>query len=1794
MKKLLSLLGIILFTSQLYAQVPTNQDCLGAIPVCQNVYNEANSYSGTGNYPTEVTPLNSCLGGAGEVNSVWYIFTVQTAGNVCFTITPNVSGDDYDWAVYDITNNPCSDIGTNAALEVSCNFSGVSGPTGPNGGAGAQEEQCIPVNVGDTYAVLVNNWSGSTNGYSIDFGASSATIFDNVAPTTNTVTAPACGSTQFTFDFSEFILCNSIAACDFTLTGPGGPYTVTGITSAGCAAGGTQDISYTATVSPAINTTGAFSLCLTNACGGVQDLCGNVQTNGCWNFNMNCTNPCFLNFISVTVNPCDPVTDNYWIDGQVQFTDPPATGVLTITNLCTGQDTVINPPFVSPLNWSISNIPSGNAPDCDVVAVFSADPTCTISLTSAGGQPYPVPASCLCPADAGTTNQSITGLGQNNYVLCDGDAININSNNDHTHPNDVGVINGTPYNPLIGYLIYTCPPTTNDPATDPCYSGYTIGQGPNMVDPNVGGSAGGLLGFLLGVGTPTPIVNNTLYYVPFTFYDGATWTYNTGCFDLGAPVPVTYLEPITYNAVENCATQSWDVTITGGYANMFGGNFTLSNLTPANASFSTTTVADGGTVTINGLTFGDTFTFTVTDANGCTIQVTGGPYTCCPADAGTVTANMTGQGINDFILCDGDVININSNGDFVNSPGADPGILYAIYFCPPTPGLDPALDPCYAGYVIGTPPDFTDTNIGGSGGGLLGTLIGLGVPVVGNTLWYAPFTMTDIAGGPFYDPTCFNVGPATQVTYLEPITFNAVENCPTQSWDVTITGGYANMFGGNFTLSNLTPANASFSTTTIADGGTVSINGLVFGDTFSFTVTDANGCTIQVTGGPYSCCPADAGTTTATMTGNSLNNYILCFGDQISITSNNDYVNSPGANPDILYAIYICPPTPGMDPAIDPCYSGYVTGTPPDFFDTNNGASIYDALVGLGVPVVNQTLWFAPMTHTDVVGGPFYDPTCFDIGLPTQVTYLNDIVAVGVEDCQTGTVTVTITGGYPELFPGNNYNLSNLLPATAALSSNTVTTHGGTVDITGLQDGDMYSFDIVDDNGCPISFTGGPFVGLDDATITPAGPYCPLDLPVQMTAVDPGGTWTATCGACITAGGMFDPAIAGTGNHTITYTIPGQCGNTDTEVIAVQASLNATINPAGPFCESNASAILAAVDPGGSWSATCGACVDAISGSFDPAVAGPGTHTITYDIPGPCGDQQTTTIDVIADDDATITPAGPYCTSDPVATMAAVDAGGTWTSTCGACINAATGDFDPSIAGAGNHDITYTIAGACGDQDIITVLVSDQLDATITPAGPYCESDPIVTMTAVDPGGTWSATCGACITATGDFDPSIAGAGNHDITYTIPSSCGDQQTATIVVNPDLDATITPVGPYCVGDVPVNLVGADPGGTWTGTGITDAVNGTFDPASAGVGNHTVTYDIPNPCGDQQTLVIVVTANDDPTISAAGPFCQSAAAVFLSAVDPGGTWSGNGITDPNNGTFDPVAAGPGTHTITYTIPGTCGATDTEDIIVNADPVIDFVVDNASGCVPITVTFTDNSIPAGTTCLWDFGDGSTSTLCGTVSHTYNQTGCFDVTLTITTADGCTNTLTNTSMVCAFDIPVANFQFGPQPTTILNSTINFTNTSTGATAYFWDFGGLGTSTQTHPSFTFPSDAPGSYDVCLIAMNADGCADTICQTIIINDEFIIYVPNAFTPDGDEFNNIFTPVINGADPLDYNLYVFNRWGELIFESHFPTIGWDGTYKGTMSQQDVYVWKIVLKDATTGEKKEFYGHVTLLK
>lgn len=284
-------------SSMLFGQTPTVQDCAGAIPICQGVYEQTQSFQGVGNIPNEVDPFNSCLTD-GELNSVWYVFTVAEDGLLSFVLTPNDAQDDYDWALYDISENDCSELATNPDLLVSCNSYGLAapldnGPTGMStalGGIGNANgpgdlgyvpfNADLPVEAGDTYVLMVEDWENPDNistgsGYTLDFTNTTATIYDDVPPEITSVTLE-CNQTV-NVEFSEPIDCTTIDWEDFVLEDEqGNTYTTQNFYS-NCTNINTFTTELSLVYDAPFSTEGSnFILHVTLQDGNVADFCGNV------------------------------------------------------------------------------------------------------------------------------------------------------------------------------------------------------------------------------------------------------------------------------------------------------------------------------------------------------------------------------------------------------------------------------------------------------------------------------------------------------------------------------------------------------------------------------------------------------------------------------------------------------------------------------------------------------------------------------------------------------------------------------------------------------------------------------------------------------------------------------------------------------------------------------------------------------------------------------------------------------------------------------------------------------------------------------------------------------------------------------------------------------------------------------------------------------------------------------------------------------------------------------------------------------------------------------------------------------------------------------------------------------------------------------------------------------------------------------------------------------------------------------------------------------------------------------
>ena len=274
-----------------------------------------------------------------------------------------------------------------------------------------------------------------------------------------------------------------------------------------------------------------------------------------------------------------------------------------------------------------------------------------------------------------------------------------------------------------------------------------------------------------------------------------------------------------------------------------------------------------------------------------------------------------------------------------------------------------------------------------------------------------------------------------------------------------------------------------------------------------------------------------------------------------------------------------------------------------------------------------------------------------------------------------------------------------------------------------------------------------------------------------------------------------------------------------------------------------------------------------------------------------------------------------------------------------------------------------------------------------------------------------------------------------------------------------------------------------------------------------------------------------------------------------------------------------------------------------IETPNPIADFA-DSAIGCEPLEVRFENRSL-YGSEYEWDFGDGNISNA-ENPNHIYFEDGVYTVRLRVTGFEpDLIDEEIKQNYITVLNTPVAIFSPNKETVFVPNDPLVFSNISIDDDNSFWDFGDGNTSTERSPVYQYTE--PGEYEVSLIVTTNEGCADTTFSSTAIIAEFEgkLEVPNAFTPDASgpnggvvnpdfssgDINDVFYAKVTGA--VQYELNIFNKWGELLFISKDINIGWDGYYRGELAQQDVYVWKVKVEfaDGSTATK---VGDLMLLR
>lgn len=532
---------------------------------------------------------------------------------------------------------------------------------------------------------------------------------------------------------------------------------------------------------------------------------------------------------------------------------------------------------------------------------------------------------------------------------------------------------------------------------------------------------------------------------------------------------------------------------------------------------------------------------------------------------------------------------------------------------------------------------------------------------------------------------------------------------------------------------------------------------------------------------------------------------------------------------------------------------------------------------------------------------------------------------------------------------------------------------------------------------------------------------------------------------------------------------------------------------------------------------------------------------------------------------------------------------------------------------ANNYTLNVTDQNGCMSSINQTLTQPSLLTSSISAfSDPLCFGGNTGSATVSAGGGTlnytyaWSTNpVQTSITATGLV------AGSYSVLVTDQNGCTSVSVVTLNQPSQVNATISPNDTICGGQSTTIVTGVSGGVApyfyiWS-PNVSFSSSAIVSPVSS-TNYNVIVYDNNGcPSNPLSTTIQVYYLNGaNIIVDGNSPICPGTISTVYATVTGANVgpvsyqWNNNLGTGPGAFTVSPTV--PTYYTVTVT--NSCGASYSDSVLVDISPppTVNISSDVMNGCVPLMVQFTDNSITNTNDSIyswyWQFGDGNVS-YAQDPTYVYTNVGSFNVTLAVQTYGGCVGSSAGSNYIIdVYPVPVANFTVNSNSLFLPNDVLVCTNLSTGAILNNWTFGDGGTSADINPTYSYQN--LGTFPVTLIVANQYGCTDT-ASTLITTSTSVIF-PNVFTPNtsgpnggtysiGDLTNDVFFPYTMGVDK--FKLQIFNRWGELIFESNDVKIGWDGYYRGELCQLGVYVWKaeIILED---GKKFSKVGDVTLLR
>ncbi len=1001
-------------------------------------------------------------------------------------------------------------------------------------------------------------------------------------------------------------------------------------------------------------------------------------------------------------------------------------------------------------------------------------------------------------------------------------------------------------------------------------------------------------------------------------------------------------------------------------------------------------------------------------------------------------------------------------------------------------------------------------------------------------------------------------------TYTIEYTTNGV--CPASSTQIvtvnanpvpSISGSTSFCTGGSTTLDA-----GAYSVYIWSTGATSQTIIVSTAGTYIVTVTDANGCT-----GTDQVVVTVASSLTPTITGI----LSICSGAATTLDAGTGYAGYLWSTTETTQTINV---TAGGTYSVTVSDASGCTGIAQVVVTANNNPT--PSITGsLSFCTGGSTILDAGAGYTDYAWNPSgttqtitvntagtYTVTVTDANGCTGTDQVDVIVAANLSPTITGVLTIC-NGASTTLDAGTGYTSYIWLPSgnTQTISVTTAGTYSVTVsDASGCTGTDQVNV-TTNSNPTP-SITGALSFCTGNSTILDAGTGY-----TDYNWSPSGNTQTIT--------------VTSAGTYIITVTDANGCTGTDQVDVTVSANLSPSITGILSICSGNSTII----DAGGGytnylWNTTETTQTITITTS--------GTYSVIVSDANGCTGTDLVTVTANPNPTPTITGNLSYCIGSSTTLDAGSYASYIW--------NPSGNSQIINVNTEGTYSVTVTDVNGCTGTNSVIVTESEPIIANLSVVGVGCNGENTGAINVNVTGGnyTYNWSNGA-ITQ----NVSSLSAGIYAVTITDAYGCTEVFSDEVTEAPPLFISLPNDFYMCLNleeTITVSTTGGVPNYSYLWNTGETTTNINVSPTQTTI--YTVIVTDANNCTMTNEITVYVHPPLQIEAFANHDTVCLGDAVLLSASYLGGSGPPYLLFIDGQSISLPVTVYPTNgQTYTFTIQDQCNneAISYYTLYSHPLPPNSFAPDITEGCQPLTVQFIESSPDIGQTYSWNFYDENSYNTSSEKNpiHIFEEAGVYDISLTVTDTNGCINVDVVEDLITVYPNPHAGFIADPEIASIIKPLINFYNQTIGAVEYYWYFGDGDSSNIVSPEHWYHQT--GSYLVELVVVSINNCKDTVHYTVRIKDEFTFYAPTAFSPGNNGINDYFKVFGSGIDNNNFKLIVFDRWGEIIFESDDINQGWDGRVKqgNDIVKIGSYTWLCTYRDKN-GILHDETGSVTVIR